>query len=64
MPMFGVRVRDFQEQIAKLVEADEAAAAASERRSQALAEFVNWAITTKGRVIGSYMDDLLCEFYA
>lgn len=63
MPMFGVSINDFREQLALLIEADEAVTAASNRRALMFTNFTNWALSSRGRVIGTYMDDLICEFY-
>lgn len=64
MPMFGINQDDFEAQLKILLDADAAAQAASSHRQLVLTNFVNWALHRKGKVIGAYLDDLICEFFA
>lgn len=63
MPLFGVNIQEFQKMLQKVIEADEAAAAAARHRSVALSQFIEYATASRGRVMGSYLEDIVFEFY-
>lgn len=64
MPLFGVTVTEFHDQLRTLMDADQAAANSSPERSLAINKFIDWACTRRGRVIGTYLGDIIFEFYA
>lgn len=63
MPLFGLKVTEFKDQLIALAAADQAALEAAQDRSLALTKFINWAASSRGRVIGTYLEDVLFEFY-
>lgn len=63
MPLPGVTTDELQEQLRLLAAADHAEVEASRERSLAVSKFINWAAASRGRVVGTYLEDIVFEFY-
>lgn len=63
MPLFGVESEEFHSKLQALTEADAAATEAAQHRQLLLSQFVQWTAAHRGRVLASYLEDLLAAFY-
>lgn len=63
MPMFGVSISEFRRLLLEVIDANDAADSAAVRRSTAIANLVSVTAASKGRVVGTYLEDIIFAFY-
>lgn len=63
MPLFGVNPEEYHAKLQAVIEADTAVAAAMSRRQDLFSQFVKFTASRRGKVLATYLEDLLVEFY-